>query len=39
VGTLVREAELVEKLVNAPKPQVDVPFLLSNSHFGISRLK
>ena len=27
MGALVREAELVEKLVNAPKPQVDVPFL------------
>jgi hypothetical protein len=28
VGTLVREAELVEKLVNAANPQVDAPLLL-----------
>ena len=31
MGTLVREAELVEKLVNAPKPQVEVPFLLDQA--------
>ena len=31
MGTLVREAKLVEKLVNAPNPQVDPPLLLNQA--------